>query len=81
MKKKRVIGIVLCSLCIVLSVTCFICAKKIINMQQKQYEMTYKSYRKLFSTANKSVPRSDLTIEEIKSVKNKFQILLMMIKK
>ena len=69
MKKKRVIGIVLGSLCLVLSVTCFICAKNVINMQQKQYEMTYKSYRKLFSTANKSVPRSDLTIEEIKSVK------------
>lgn len=68
MSKKRILWLVVGFICVVLAITCFLCANKVVNLQKKQYSDTCKAYRKLFSSSNKSIPRDNLNIKEVVSV-------------
>ena len=52
-------------MCVVLAITCFVCANRVDNSQKKQYSDTYKAYVSLFSSDSKSIPRDNLKISEI----------------
>ena len=65
MNKKRVVLLTIEVMCVVLAITCFVCANRVDNSQKKQYSDTYKAYVSLFSSDSKSIPRGNLKISEI----------------
>ena len=65
MNKKRVVLLTIEVMCVVLAITCFVCANRVDNSQKKQYSDTYKAYVSLFSSDSKSIPRDNLKISEI----------------
>mgnify|MGYP004504330283 CR=1 FL=1 len=68
MSKGKAVWMAVDVMCVVLAISCFIGAKRVDNLQKRQYSDTNRAYLKLFSSGNKDVPRENLTVKEINTV-------------